>query len=367
MSELSGPAFIIDRSSVVPLYAQLAAYFKDLILNRALPYGSKLPSENELVAKYSLSRMTVRSAFAALENEKIIEKRQGKGAFVCYQPSSASGNIDVLLDISYTYFAAHYIQSISAVLTQQKYRFIIHDTGDSQKKICSTLLQILNNGSSGIIIQPSHRIEPLLPELCDAFDRLNAQGIPYIMLDHVYDGIVGRHMVFDDFGGGQVAAEYLCSLGHRSYAMICCSNFYENRLREGGFRSVLAEKGLPGPILIEDTPDIGDALLRAIPQYGITAIFCFNDEIALKTIRALHAAGIRVPQDISVVGYDDTVLASATEPLLTSVIHPKDILGRMATESLISMIERKPYTFDAALLVPRLHIRASCAPAKKQA
>lgn len=364
MSELSGSAFAIDRSSVVPLYAQLAAYFKNQILDGALPYGSKLPSENELVAKYALSRMTVRSAFSALENEKFIEKRQGKGAFVCYQPSTASGNIDVLLDISYTYFAAHYIQSISAVLTQRKYRFIIHDTGDSQQKICSTLLQILNNGSSGIIVQPSHRIEPMLPELCDAFDRLNAQGIPYIMLDHVYDGIAGHQMVFDDYGGGRVAAEYLCSLGHRSYAMICCSSFYENRLREAGFRSVLTENGLPSPVCIEDAPDICQTLLTAIEQYKITALFCFNDEIALKAIRTLHAAGLRVPDDISVVGYDDTVLAGATEPLLTSVIHPKDILGRMAAESLISMIEKKPYTPDTALLAPRLHIRASCAPIK---
>jgi GntR family transcriptional regulator of arabinose operon len=354
--------FELDRQSLIPLYAQLAQGLKTAILNGELAYGDKLPSENELVAHYKLSRMTVRSALSSLATEHYIEKQQGKGAFACYRRPAASGNIDVLLDISYTYFASNYIQSISDVLSQHNYRFIIHDTRDSQAEICSIVSEILANGSAGIILQPSHKIEPLLPELRALFASVADRGIPYIMLDHVYEDLPGCRMVFDDNKGGRAAAEYLLSLGHRRCAMVCCSSIYENRLRRSGFEAVFSSHRMPPPVILEDDDALPSALPELIRQKKVTAVFSFNDEVALKAMRILHGAGIRIPEDVSVVGYDDTVIAAATNPQLTTVIHPKDLLGRMAAEKIISMIERYPFQPAPNLLEPRLHIRASCAP-----
>lgn len=350
-----------DRGSPIPLYAQLAQALKDSIRNGDIAFQEKLPSENELVAHCGLSRMTVRSALSSLCSGHYIEKIQGKGAFACYRPPAASGSIDVLLDISYTYFAAHYIQSISHVLSQLNYRFIIHDSRDSQQEICSILSRILQNGSSGILLQPSHREEPVSPELRELVSRIAAQGIPYLMLDHAYEGIPGPRMVFDDYGGGRVAAEHLLSLGHRRCAMVCCSSFAENRLRREGFDDVLRKNGLPALVCMESTGELQPRLLSAIRDAHITAFFCFNDEVALKVIRALHSASIRIPQDVSVVGYDDTIIAVASNPQLTSVVHPKDILGRMAAEKIISLAEKRPIQQDGGLITPRIHARASSA------
>jgi GntR family transcriptional regulator of arabinose operon len=354
--------FELDRQSLIPLYAQLAQALKTAVLNGEIAYGEKLPSENELVARYKLSRMTVRSALSSLATEHYIEKQQGRGAFACYRRPAASGNIDVLLDISYTYFASNYIQSISDVLSQHNYRFIIHDTRDSQAEICSIVSEVLANGSAGILLQPSHKLEPLLPELREAFARVADRGIPYVMLDHVYEDLPGCRMVFDDYGGGKAAAEYLISLGHRRCAMVCCSSICENALRRSGFESVFSARRLPPPLLLENDDTLPDALLELTRQARVSAVFNFNDEVALKTMRILHGANIRIPEEISVLGYDDTVIAAATNPQLTTVIHPKDLLGRMAAEKLISMIERYPFKPSPNLLEPRLHIRASCAP-----
>ncbi|MEA5048136.1 MAG: substrate-binding domain-containing protein [Eubacteriales bacterium] len=351
---------IIDRNSMIPLYAQLALALRDAILTGAIPYGEKLPSENDLVARYGLSRMTVRSALSELVNEKYIEKLHGKGAYVCYRPVTISGNIDVLLDISYAYFTAHYIQSISSVLTQHNYRFIIHDTRDSQLEISDTLTQLLAHGSAGIILQPSNQVSPLLPELRDVFRRISANGIPYIMLDHAYDELPGERMVFDDFGGGRLAAEYLVSLRHERCLMVCCSRAYENSFRKEGFASVLVAHGLPPLVTVEDSPGLENDLLSVIRAQGITGVFCFNDDTALKVIRILQSAGIRVPDDVSVIGFDDTVLASVTNPQLTTVVHPKEILGRLAAEKVVSLIEKYPLQQEDNLIAPRLHVRASC-------
>jgi GntR family transcriptional regulator of arabinose operon len=294
-------------------------------------------------------------------------KRQGVGAFVCYSNGShlVSGSIDVLLDVTYTYFSSHYIKSISEVLAQKNYQFVIHDTRDSQQDIAYILNCILKKGSTGIIIQPPRKVEPLHPELRELFIRLGTNSIPYVMLDHAFEGFPGVQVVFDNYQGGRIAAEYLVSLGHKNCAMVCNSMFYENQSRLDGFNSVLLEKKLPPLYAIEMDHNLEQKLLSAIKEHSVTAIFNYNDETALETMRILHNAGIRVPEDVSVVGFDDTFIATATNPQLTTVIHPKDALGRMAVEKLISLVTQSNLTLDPELLLPRMHIRASCAPPRQ--
>ena len=239
--------FEIDRSSLVPLYAQLAQSIKTAIHSGALSYGEKLPSENEFMTRCGLSRMTVRSALAQLVTEKYIEKRQGTGAFVSYdnQQPAVSGSVDVLLNVTDIYFSSHYIKSISEILTQNNYQFVIHDTLDEQTQILAILNRILQRGSCGVIIQPTCREEPLLPELRELLMRFSTNGIPYVIIDRAYENLPGVQLPFNDYGGGRVAAEYLVGLGHQNCAMVCSSAFCENQPRLDGFNSVLAEHGPP--------------------------------------------------------------------------------------------------------------------------
>jgi len=357
----------IDRSSLIPLYAQLAQSIKSAILSGALSYGEKLPSENEFMAQSGLGRVTIRSALAQLASEKYIEKRQGRGVYVTYTHAAPtdSRSIDVLLDISDMHFSYLYIKSIAEVLTQNNYQLVIHDTLNSQQEICVILTRILQKGSCGIIIHPSSLQEPLLPEQRDLLTRLDANGIPYITFDRTYENLPGTQLSFDDFGGGRMAAEYLISLGHRNYAMVCNSAFCENQLRMDGFNSVLAENGLPPLHIIEGDANLEENLFRLIQTEHVTAIYNFNDENALKTIRALHHAGLQVPNDVSVIGFDDTVIATAITPQLTSIVHPKGTLGHMAAAKLLAMVEKRPVELDLDILKPQIHIRASCAPPRQ--
>ena len=358
-------SFKIDHKSPMPLYAQLADAIKEAINSGTLSVGEKLPSENELSEQCRLSRMTVRNALAELVNARYVEKLHGKGTFVSYRgvhPADA-GSVDVLLDVTYSYFSMLYIKSISEVLSNNRYQFVIHDTRDSQKEICNILEQILLTGSAGVIVQPFHTVEPILPELTALLDALQTRGIPYVLLDRGLEGVPGARTVFDDYAGGRLAAEYLTSLGHRRFAMVTAERFCENAPRRDGFNSVLREQGLAPLLTLED----GDErLLPLLKKEGITAVFNYNDETALHTMRLLQSAGLRIPEDLSVVGFDDTIITMATNPQLTSVIHPKEALGQSAAQRLIALMENKEIAEHTPSLKPRLHIQASCAAPKKQ-
>lgn len=356
-------SLMIDRGDPTPLYAQLKNALQEQIRTGVLPYGEKLPSENEFMDNLGLSRMTIRSALSQLSNENYVHKIHGKGTFVCYNTANAAaGNIDVLLDVTYAYFSSHYIKSISEVLTKHNYQFVIHDTQDDQAHICLTLERILQNDPAGIILQPSHLVEPQLPRLKELLHQIQQRGIPCVTIDRALEGIPVLSVPFDDYTGGRIAAEYLTSLGHEKCAMVCCSNFVENEPRFNGFNSVLQEYGLPPLISVEKDKELAENLVRLVKEENVTAIFNYNDEVALKTFRFLSSAGIRIPQDVSIVGYDDTVFTKATDPQMTSVVHPKELLGHITAEKLISLIEHRYYKVDKDALFPRLSIRESCCP-----
>lgn len=358
--------FKIDRNSPLPIYAQVKNLLAREIERGTLPYGEMIPSENELVRELGISRMTVRSAVSALSEEHYVRTVHGKGSFVCYQSTqTALGTVDVLLDVTYAYFSTHYIKSISEVLSLHNYRFVIHDTQDNQTEIATVIESILQNGSAGIILQASHMVEPSDPHLFEVLKKVNQQKIPLAFLDSDIEGISALRVLFDDFAGGKTAAEYLLSLGHVSTAMVCRNEFKENAPRRDGFNSVLEEKGLPSLVEIQKDKALEENLLRAIRDLGVTALFCYNDDVAMKVIRILTEHGIRIPAEVSVMGFDDTVFAKATTPLLTSVVHPKDLLGRLAAEMLLCKIEKRPYTYPEEILLPRIAIRESCAPAKQ--
>lgn len=360
-------SIFIDRSSPIPLYAQLKTALQQAIRRGDLAYGEKLPSENEFMEQLGLSRMTIRSALSQLASENYIHKLHGKGTFVCYSAeSAAAGKIDVLLDVTYAYFSTHYIKSISEVLSANNYQFVIHDTQDSQEHICDILEKILQSDCAGILLQPSHIVEPQLPRLKNLLLAINERGIHSVMIDRSIEGVSSENVLFDDYLGGRIAAEHLVSLGHKKCAMVCCSTFTENEPRFNGFNDLLLEKGLTPLFVVEKDKNMEQKLVELVKKEHITAVFNYNDEVALKTFRYLNAAGIRIPQDVSVLGYDDTVLAKATDPQMTSVVHPKELLGHIAAKKLLSLIEQRPYTPPEDQLYPRLIIRSSSCQTKTQ-
>lgn len=347
---------MINRKSPIPLYIQLANILRDQIQSGAIPAGSKLPSESEMVQLYNLSRLTIRDSLAILANEGLVEKQHGKGTFCKSNALLGKYKIDVLLNLTDVYFIPHYLQSICDVLGGVNAHVILHDTKNNAEVICTYLEKLLIEGSDGILLQPSP--DALYPneKLAALFQRLIGAGIPYIMIDSAYASASQSYAIMDEIRAGQLAAEHFKNMGHKSLAMIAMKGFADSELRMKGFAESLEE----APYRIDYGSDLEDAVKAMLEIRGeITGIFCHNDEVARNCYEILDRLSIPVPDRISVVSVDDTVIASTLTPLLTSVVHPKSLLGKASAEGLIDIITGKASWPYRKIFEPSLHVRDS--------
>ncbi|KQO22165.1 LacI family transcriptional regulator [Acidovorax sp. Leaf76] len=206
------------------------------------------------------------------------------------------------------------------------------------------------------------------PATSSALQRLAEAGLPYVLAynrhpDHPCVSVDGEQAVAE-----RVA--HLVSLGHRRITMVSGQLAASDRAqqRSRGFHSGMAAAGLPvGRVLevpfIETAVQDVTALLQGLDRP--TALICSNDLLAIRSIRAAHLAGLAVPRDLSVVGFDGIALGEDLTPMLSTVAQPNADIGRCSVQLLVqAMASGTPLAPDAGLTLPH-HFRTgeSCAPA----
>jgi DNA-binding LacI/PurR family transcriptional regulator len=191
------------------------------------------------------------------------------------------------------------------------------------------------------------------------------RGVPFVALDTNTPDV--PTVIVDQQYGTRLAIQHLLDLGHKQIACITGpSRWSASKERRKGWAKALKHAGLAlGPCVEGDwSAASGFAaaaqLLESEPR-RFTAIVAANDHMALGVLRALHAKGIRVPEDISVVGYDDLPESPFFEPPLTTIHHDFARQGERCVEVLLSMIKRQPFEPMIQLLRPELVIRESTA------
>lgn len=204
----------------------------------------------------------------------------------------------------------------------------------------------------------------------DAIDNiLKKNGIPYLLIDQ-NGGPSLDSVRIDDQRGGQIAAEHLLSLGHRKIAIVMPADPTDNLVvRLEGFKHHLAQAGVALPdeayIISPMTKLGGYQATAAVIKQAPTAVFAVNDEMALGLIRGLHEQGVRVPEDISVLGYDDIDLDDYVVPKLSTVHQPVVTMGEQATTLLINRIQKRQLAPQTVELPVELQQRESTAPVSK--
>lgn len=175
------------------------------------------------------------------------------------------------------------------------------------------------------------------------------------------------HIKVDDREASREATAHLIGLGHREIAMIGGSP--DDRVAGGpridGYREALEASGIPyrrelvacGGFRFEDGRLAMDRLLTEAPPF--TAVFAASDEMAVGAMAAARGRGLRVPHDLSIVGYDDLIFARMCEPPLTTIRQPLAEMGRLATERLIARIEGEPGADDSVIVPHELVKRGS--------
>jgi LacI family transcriptional regulator len=202
-----------------------------------------------------------------------------------------------------------------------------------------------------------------------ALDRLDARDIPLVYVDRVDERSKRCWVKTDDVAGGRLAGQHLLALGHRDVAFVGnLGTSAQVDRRFEGFAAPLAEAGIVPERVVTDSWRITDgrqagAALAARPPGELpTAIMCGNDLIALGVLLEFARRGIRAPDDVSIVGFDDLSWSEAATVPLTTVRQPREELGRHAVRLLLDEIDRgEAHTHQHELLVPELVIRASSA------
>jgi DNA-binding LacI/PurR family transcriptional regulator len=169
----------------------------------------------------------------------------------------------------------------------------------------------------------------------------------------------------DEFAAAKDATRYLLKLGHTTVHHLSIPDWSGETRRLSGWRSGLEEAGVPvpKPVLAGWTADRGyEAAKRLAKDPKVTAILCGNDDIALGAIRALHDAGRAVPDDVSIVGFDDVPLARFYTPSLTTVRQDFKALGKACFHVLLSVLNPAAPTAHPTLPAAELVVRESAAP-----
>ncbi|MFI6345599.1 LacI family DNA-binding transcriptional regulator [Streptomyces sp. NPDC050560] len=200
----------------------------------------------------------------------------------------------------------------------------------------------------------------------DAFRR---HHIPFVLVDRVAEGTTECSVSVDDVAGGLLAVRHLVDAGHRKIAYVSGPvGLHQVRDRRAGALNALAEAGLPADALRElptERLDVAAGRDAGARLLGLadrpTAVFCANDLLALGVLQALFAAGVSVPDEVAIVGYDDIEFAAAAAVPLTSVRQPAVTMGGLAAELLLE--ETEPGEGDHAhrhvVLQPELVVRRS--------
>jgi DNA-binding LacI/PurR family transcriptional regulator len=222
---------------------------------------------------------------------------------------------------------------------------------------------LLDRGVAGIIyISGLHADTTADPE---RYRRLRDRGLPIVLVNGYHEGIDAPFISNDDVASMELALTHLVQLGHRQVGLAIGPDRYVPVIRKiQGFRASM--KSLLGrddvDELVERTMfsvEGGDTAAARLIERGCTAIVCGSDLMALGAIRAARRAGLRVPDDVSVVGYDDSPLIAFTDPPLTTVRQSVQAMSEAAVRALLDEIAGEPAPRAEFVFRPELVVRSS--------
>ncbi len=264
----------------------------------------------------------------------------------------------IMPDIKNTFFNS-WFREVEQVARTVGYNLLLSNTDENAEHELQSVRLMLGQRVDGIVLVP-HARESVLP-------ILRSQR-PFILVDRVYDDVAVDAVSTDHYAGAVAATEYLIGLGHRSIAVLRGAGIlFPDVERYRGFTDAMKKRKIP-----VDPGLVRNCEFQEAPAYQATkdlmswtpvptAFFSFNSLMTIGVMKALHELRLRIPDDISLVTYDQIPGHAVFSPSITYVQQPIEILGREATRMILQRIERTgKKEFARILLPPTLVIGESC-------
>jgi len=264
----------------------------------------------------------------------------------------------IVADISNPFFAA-VVKGVEQAARQRNWSIILGNTDEKYEKEEEVIRTMLAERVDGLLLAPTQTNKGTIMDL-------KASGFPFVLLGRHFDDLDTDYVVTDDVQGGFLATEHLISLGRERIAMINGPlHISSAKERFQGYKKALEHYGIRldrsivkgGAITTDDGYEISKALLNHEPC--LTGIFAYSDFVAFGAMRAIREAGLNIPDDIAIIGYDDVEFSSCLEVPLTTIEIPEQKLGSNAVSILDERIRDRKKDALRSILEVKLIIRAS--------
>lgn len=259
-------------------------------------------------------------------------------------------------------YFAELIRGIEDAAFKLGYNIILCNSYDDAGKQVAYIRVLMEKRIDGLILVSSGTDPELARFLAD-------DQIPKVLVDREVSGVAADFIESDHEQGGYLGTSYLLGLGHRAIACVSGpERLLTSRDRVAGYRRALAEAGVafrPEWLVHSDFTSEGGyqafRQLLALPRRP-SAIFAGNDLMAIGGICAASEAGVQIPAQLSVMGYDDIALAAYSNPPLTTISQPKQEMGALTARVLLARMQNPDAPLRRELLQPALAVRKSTAP-----
>jgi len=350
--------------SPIPKYILVENYIKQAINQKQLI--DKLPGERTLAAELGYSYMTIRKAVDNLVDQGILYKIPTKGTFVADRKNNRKQTkiIGYFLDASIqSGISSPYYSLIFKAIEKEAARHdysVVYFSDLSETNLQKNLLKL-----DGVIATCFPRIENIIQYI--------KQIVPVVVIDNSAADKTIPSVIIDNFNSDVLSVDYVCSLGHKRIGFITGledSDIGKNRY--AGYQNGLHKHGIePDESLVFRGDYSFESGIEGAEYFFSldrppTTIICANDSMALGAMQKIHRQGMKIPEDFSIVGFDDIDVATQITPALTTIAAPIEDIAKRSFLILKDMIWGKTPENIHIALPARLVIRNSCAKVNKE-
>lgn len=326
---------------------------KSKILDGTYQPHQKISSESELMKQFGVSRHTVRLAIGELVNQGWLYREQGSGTFCADRTKESSQkqvhqkNIAIITTYISDYIFPSIIRGAESYLSKNGYQVSLFSTDNDHDNERKILEKILTQPFDGVIIEPTK--SAIANPNINYYLNLERQEIPYLMINAYYDELEPFHIIVDDEKGGFIQTEHLIEQGHRNILGFFKNDDMQGTKRMKGYLKAHRKHGIelsPNNIITYSTEEKltkpAEELRKILKseKNRPTAIVCYNDELAIILLDVLRELKLKVPEDISIIGFDNSFMADITEVKLSTIEHPKSEMGELAGKVILDMVKQ---------------------------
>jgi len=316
------------------------------------------------VSKTTVSRVLSKSSHVSKDARekvlKIIRERGYKPSIVAQSlRTKKTRTIGLVLEDIENPFYARLAKGVIDTAVDKNYSVILNNYNYDQKLYEKNIETLIRKGVDGLLLTTFKLRKNII-------EYIRENGVPFLFIDYKLNLPNVNYVVNDDYYGAKLATEYLINLGHRKIFFLGNMDIPSLNERFRGFRDTLKQHKInfsktmaPKYANVNDVYNVVENLFRK--RKDITAVFAGNDYMAIKAIEVLNKNSFTIPDDVSIIGYDDLKVSSMLKVPLTTIKQPKYRLGKLATEQLLEAMENESdESVRRIILRPELVIKKSC-------